>query len=44
MTYNEGGRRGGVYCAMVVQKYCNRVGFAGEGEGGGEQYKDGLPQ
>jgi len=27
---------GGVYCAMVVQEYCNRVGFAG-GEGGAIQ-------
>jgi len=25
------GRWGGVYCAMVVQSYCNRVGFAGGG-------------
>jgi len=24
---------GGVYCAMVVQSYCNRLGFAGGGGG-----------
>jgi len=27
----KGGRRGVAYCAMVVQSYCNRVGFAGRG-------------
>jgi len=30
---------GGVYCAMVVELYCNRVGFAG---GGGGEKKEGL--
>jgi len=38
MAYKGGG---GVYCAMVAQEYCNRVGFAG---GGQQQKDDGLPQ
>jgi len=32
---------GGVYCAMVVQEYYNKVGFAG---GGQQQTNDLLPQ
>ena len=30
---HKGGRWGGVYCAVVVQKYCNTVGVAGGGGG-----------
>jgi len=37
----KGGRGGVVYCAMVVQQYCNRVGFGCEG---GQCKDDGLPQ
>jgi len=33
MAYKRRGRWGGVYCAIVVQWYCNRVGFAGGGGG-----------
>ena len=29
MAYKRRFRGGGVYCAMGVQSYCNRVGFAG---------------
>jgi len=37
----RGGRRGGVYCVMCVQWYCNSVGFDSREEG----YKDDrLPQ
>jgi len=31
MAYERGVGGGGVYCAMVVQYYWNRVGFAGRG-------------
>jgi len=36
----KGGRWKGVYCAMVVQQYGNRVGFAGGGGGGNKTMID----
>jgi len=36
----EGGSVGGVYCAMVVQQYCDRVTVAG---GRGQERDDRLP-
>jgi len=32
-AYKRRGRWGGVYCAMVVQYYCNGVGFVSVGGG-----------
>jgi len=41
--YMGGGAVWVVYCTMVVQQFCNSVGFA-RGGGGGQKKDDRLPQ